>query len=137
MRKLTLVPLTAFFIFVITSFVFAEENSQNQLQQNAAVSSPAAPVVKNVTAIEVKGNKSISTNVIVSKMKTRIGSAYQENIISDDLKRLYLLGFFSDIKIDTKEYNDGLKIILNVVERPIIEKIIFAGINRITMKDEK
>ena len=138
MRKLILVPLTALFLFIAASFVFAEENSQNQPQQPAAaVSSEAAPVVKNVTAIEVKGNKSISTNVIVSKMKTRIGSAYQENIISDDLKRLYLLGFFSDIKIDTEAYKDGLKVILNVAERPIIEKINFAGINRITMKDEK
>jgi outer membrane protein insertion porin family len=70
-------------------------------------------------------------------MKTRIGSAYQENVISDDLKRLYLLGFFSDIKIDTEDYKDGLKIIITVAERPIIEKINFSGIRRITMKDEK
>ncbi|MFH0918504.1 MAG: outer membrane protein assembly factor BamA, partial [Candidatus Omnitrophota bacterium] len=94
-------------------------------------------VLKNVTAIEIIGNQAISTNVIISKMKTRIGSAYQENIISDDLKRLYLLGFFSDIKIDTQDYKDGLKILINVVERPIIEKITFSGINLITMKDEK
>ncbi len=98
---------------------------------------PAPVALKNVTAIEVKGNKSISTNVIISKMKTRIGSAYQENIVSDDLKRLYLLGFFSDIKIDTQDYKDGLKVIVTVSERPIIEKISFAGINLITMKDEK
>ncbi|MBU0548674.1 MAG: outer membrane protein assembly factor BamA [Candidatus Omnitrophica bacterium] len=137
MRRLILIPLTAFLFFVTASFVFAEENPQNQPQQNTVVSSEGAPSVKNITAIEVKGNKSISTNVIVSKMKTRIGSAYQENIISDDLKRLYLLGFFSDIKIDTEVYKDGLKIILNVVERPIIEKITFTGISRITMKDEK
>ena len=137
MRRLILILLTVFIIFVTASFVLAEESSQNQPQQNAAVSTAAAPIVKNVTAIEVKGNKSISTNVIVSKMKTRIGSLYQENIISDDLKRLYLLGFFSDIKIDTEAYKDGLKIILNVVERPIIEKISFAGINRITLKDQK
>ena len=142
MRRLIRVPLTAFFIFAAVSFVFAEENSQNQPQQNAVVlpqvaPPQAVPTVKNVTAIEVKGNKSISTNVIVSKMKTRIGSAYQENIVSDDLKRLYLLGFFSDVKIDTEAYKDGLKIILHVVERPIIAKINFSGISRITMKDEK
>jgi len=136
MRRLILIPLVIFFCGT-TSSIFAEENSQNQGQQNAAVSSVSEPLVKNVTAIEVKGNKSISTNVIISKMKTRIGSTYQENIVSDDLKRLYLLGFFSDVKIDTQEYKDGLKVILNVVERPIIERISFTGINRITMKDEK
>ncbi len=137
MRRLILISLTVFLLFVTASFVFAEENLQNQPQQNTVVSSEAAPSAKNVTAIEVKGNKSISTNVIVSKMKTRIGSPYQENIISDDLKRLYLLGFFSDIKIDTEAYKDGLKVVLNVVERPIIDKISFTGINRITMKEDK
>ena len=137
MRRLILISLAVFLLFVTASFVFAEENLQNQPQQNTAVSSEAAPSAKNVTAIEVKGNKSISTNVIVSKMKTRIGSPYQENIISDDLKRLYLLGFFSDIKIDTEAYKDGLKVVLNVVERPIIDKISFTGINRITMKEDK
>jgi len=125
MRKTIQILLAVFFVFSTISFIFAEESP----------STPAA--LKNVTAIEVKGNKAISTNVIISKMKTRIGSAYQENIISDDLKRLYLLGFFSDIKIDTQDYKDGLKIIVNVVERPIIQKISFSGINLITMKDEK
>lgn len=125
MRRLIPVLLIAFLALSAFSSIFAEENPQD----------PA--VLKNVTAIEVTGNKAISTNVIVSKMKTRIGSAYRENIISDDLKRLYLLGFFSDIKIDTKDYKDGLKVIVSVVERPIIEKITFSGMNIITMKDDK
>jgi len=115
-----------FFLFLIFSLILGI--SQNQLQAKEA---------SLVTAIEIKGNKSISTNNIVSKMKTRIGSPYQENVISDDLKRLYLLGFFSDIKIDTEDYKDGIKVIVSVVERPIIEKIIFTGISHITMRDEK
>ncbi|MDD5477531.1 MAG: outer membrane protein assembly factor BamA [Candidatus Omnitrophica bacterium] len=134
MRKLIPVLLAPLLIFSTISIVLAEEKPVSA----PAVPPAAAPVtVKNVTAMEVVGNKSISTNVIISKMKTRIGSAYQENIISDDLKRLYLLGFFSDIKIDTQDYKDGLKVIISVVERPIIEKISFSGISRITMKDDK
>jgi len=92
---------------------------------------------KMVISIEVKGNKSISTNTIISKMKTKPGAVYQENVVSDDLKRLYLLGFFSDIKIDTEPYRDGLKVVITVEERPVIEKISFSGIVHITLKDEK
>jgi len=66
-----------------------------------------------VTAIEVKGNVSISTNTVLSKLKTRIGSPYNDNVISDDMKRLYLLGYFSDIKIDTEKYAGGIKLINN------------------------
>jgi outer membrane protein insertion porin family len=95
------------------------------------------PPAKLVTAIEVNGNKSISTNAVISKMKTKVGSPYQENIISDDLKRLYLLGFFSDIKMDTQAYKDGIKVIITVKERPIIQKITFFGIRRLIIKEDK
>ena len=139
MRKPIFAFLITLLLFNSSSFVLAAVSTPlDQTEQKTVVASEATQaVLKNVTAIEVAGNKAISTNVIVSKMKTRIGSAYQENIISDDLKRLYLLGFFSDIKIDTQDYKDGLKILISVVERPIIEKISFSGINLITMKDEK
>ncbi len=92
---------------------------------------------KLVTAIQIKGNKSVSSNTVISKMKTRVGAPYQENVISDDLKRLYLLGFFSDIKIDTEEYKDGLRVIITVAERPVIEKITFSGLRRLRTPEEK
>jgi outer membrane protein insertion porin family len=99
-------------------------------------SSAEASQEKLVTAIEIKGNKNISTNTVISKMKTKIGSPYQDMVASDDLKRLYLLGYFSDVKIDTEPYKDGIKVIVRLAERPIIEKITFSGIVHITKKDE-
>jgi len=138
MRKPIFLLLAALFIFNSGLIVLAEDNSGNQIEQKTTATSGTSPVIlKNVTAIEITGNKAISSNVIISKMKTRIGSAYLENVVSDDLKRLYLLGFFSDIKIDTQDYKDGLKILVTVAERPIIEKISFSGTNLITMKDDK
>ena len=87
----------------------------------------AVPLEKKVTAIEVKGNKSISTTVILSKIKTKAGMTYSTTIISDDIKRLNELGYFSDIKIDTQDYQDGLKVFIIVVEKSLVEKIIFKG----------
>ncbi|MDD2702861.1 MAG: POTRA domain-containing protein [Candidatus Omnitrophica bacterium] len=115
--------------------------AQSLALEEAVSRSQASPATetkeKMVTAIEVSGNKSISSNTVISKMKTRIGSPYQENIVSDDLKRLYLLGFFSDIKVDTEEYKDGIKVIISVTERPVIDKITFSGMKRLVMKEEK
>jgi len=125
MRKRIFLSLLLISIFFVTALSFAEKNNLEEKEG------------KPVNSIEIKGNKAISTNTIASKMKTRIGSPYQEIVVSDDLKRLYLLNFFSDIKIDSQLYKDGVKVIVTVVERPIIEKITFSGIYRITMKDEK
>jgi outer membrane protein insertion porin family len=159
MRKIFLVR-GIFFLFLVIGLQFpcvAEESqkskevsSPNQSQSEQPLlnkekahqgpvseEAEAEASAKLVTAIEVKGNKSISTNTVISKMKTRVGNPYQENVISDDLKRLYLLGFFSDIKIDSEDYKGGIKVIITVTERPMIEKITFSGIIRITMKDEK
>jgi len=131
MRRIFLV---FFLILGVSLSSFAEQEAQKPtLDYSAKDQSPEAKApqthqqAKLVTAIEVKGNKAISTNTVISKMKTKIGSPYQENVTSDDLKRLYLLGFFSDIKIDTEDYKGGVKVIIRVVERPIIEKITFSG----------
>ncbi|MDP2906026.1 MAG: outer membrane protein assembly factor BamA [Candidatus Omnitrophota bacterium] len=145
MRRKTF--LLFLFIILINSAatpLFAQEEKQQTqetlpappLAPDVAEDVPALPE-KNITAIEVLGNKAISSNTLISKMKMRVGSPYRENVSSDDLKRLYLLGYFSDIKIDTQDYKDGVKVVITVVERPIIEKITFSGIVHITQKDEK
>jgi len=84
-------------------------------------------LAKIVTAVEIKGNKSISTAKIVAKIKTRVGQEYSQNIISGDIKRIFNMGFFSDIKVDREDYMDGFKVIFYLSEKPIIESIAFEG----------
>src|SRR3989338_6021643 len=97
----------------------------------------AVPLEKKVTAIEVKGNHFISTRVILSKIKTRAQADYSTNIISDDIKRLNDLGYFSDIKIDTEDFEGGLKVIIIVTEKNLIGKIIFEGYFSRVIREEK
>lgn len=119
MRKTILVAFALYAVTILNpSFVKAED-------------------AVNITAIDIKGNKSISSNTIISKMKLRVGAPYQESVVSDDLKRLYLLGYFSDIKIDKEDYKGGVKILVTVEERPIIEKILFSGIKRLRKTSDK
>ncbi len=81
---------------------------------------------KIVKGIDVVGNKSIGVATILSKIKTRVGQEYIENVISDDLKRLYNTGYFSDVKVDKKDVDGGYKVIINLVEKPIVEEITFS-----------
>jgi outer membrane protein insertion porin family len=148
MYKITRMMFFCFFILLtalITARVYAQTEQSPAAQEGSSVqeapapekAAPATAQDQTITAIEVKGNGSISTNTVLSKLKTRVGSAYNDNVISDDMKRLYLLGFFSDIKIDTEKYNDGVKVVISVTERPIIESIVFTGTKRIAMSDPK
>lgn len=82
---------------------------------------------KNIVAIEIKGNNTIASATIFAKIKSRVGAAYFENVVSDDIKRLYETGFFKDINIEVEDFEGGVKIIFKVEERPILEKIVFIG----------
>ncbi len=129
-RKLLVVIF--FLVLVLPLFAQAQPIPDNPQQQTQNESTP-----KIITALEVRGNKSVSSNMILSKIKIRQGSPYQDNVISDDLKRLYILGYFSDIKINTEDYKEGIKVIITVVERPLIEKISFVGGKRSEQEDKK
>ncbi|MBF0386595.1 MAG: outer membrane protein assembly factor BamA [Candidatus Omnitrophica bacterium] len=81
---------------------------------------------KNVSAIDIQGNKSIGVATILAKIKTRVGQEYRQNVISDDLKRLYNTGYFSDVRVDRKEEAAGLKVIIILEEKPIVDEITFS-----------
>ena len=119
------------FLVVLITLVILPCLTLSSLAQNKSEEA------KTVTAIEIKGNRSISRTAILSKMKTRIGSIYSENSINDDLKRLYLLGYFSDIDVETQDYKEGIKIIISVVERSKISKINFTGFRHLYLKEDK
>jgi outer membrane protein insertion porin family len=89
---------------------------------------PDAPAGKLVKAIDIQGNKSIGIATILTKIKTRVGQEYRQAVISDDLKRLYNTGYFSDVRVDRKEDGDGLKVVIYVEEKPIVEEITFSKI---------
>ncbi len=142
MKKIYLLPL---FIFGLMLFVMSSVSAQEELpltppSKQADVSAAldavemniqetAADTVAsgmNVAAIEIQGNKSIGIATILSSIKTRVGQEYRQNVISDDLKRLYNKGYFSDVRVDRKDEASGLKVIIIVEEKPIVEEITFS-----------
>ncbi|MGE0267998.1 MAG: outer membrane protein assembly factor BamA [Candidatus Omnitrophota bacterium] len=90
--------------------------------------------VRKVKSIEIVGNKTISIATILSKIKTRVGQDYLQGVVSDDLKRLYNTGYFSDIRVDRQVEEDSFKVIIYVEEKPIIEEITFSKTKHIKKK---
>ncbi|MBN2096974.1 MAG: outer membrane protein assembly factor BamA [Candidatus Omnitrophica bacterium] len=82
---------------------------------------------KLVTKVEVAGNKNISGATILAKVRTREGKPFSQVVASDDLKRLYALGYFTDIKIETQDSAEGVAVIFQVEEKPIVDAITLSG----------
>jgi outer membrane protein insertion porin family len=85
-----------------------------------------------VTLIEVQGNKRIETATILAKIKTREGAVFSPSQIKDDIKALYQLGHFEDIEVKTEGFENGLKVIFVVKEKPLIREITFEGNDELT-----
>ena len=111
-----LILLTAWFCFFAHA-AFAQEGGSSSPEE-------ASKVVK---AVEVTGNKEISTPTIMAKIKTRIGQPYYSQTSRDDIKRLYETGFFSDISLALEDLEGGLKVTFKVEERPVIEEVRMEG----------
>lgn len=94
---------------------------------------------KSVKAVDVKGNKTVSSLTILAKVKTRAGDPVSSVTLNEDLKRLYGLGFFTDVRIEQEDYENGVKVIFSVVEKPVLSEIRIEGANKIkkdTIKKE-
>lgn len=77
--------------------------------------------------IEIRGNQRISTTAIRASIRVKEGDPYNPLRISQDVDAIWAMGFFDNIEIKVEEVPDGLKLIYQVTERPMIQEIRFQG----------
>ena len=87
--------------------------------------------------IEVRGNKRVNTSTIRSKIKIKEGDIFSPEKLREDIKSIFQMGFFDDVKVETEGFEGGLKIIFIVVEKQYIESIVFEGNKELTTEKIK
>ncbi len=80
-----------------------------------------------VTAIEVKGVKRIEEGSVKGKISQKIGEPLSNERTSDDIKAIFKMGYFDDVKVNIEPFEGGLKLIYIVDEKPTIIKVDFQG----------
>ncbi|MGD8449525.1 MAG: outer membrane protein assembly factor BamA, partial [Desulfobacterales bacterium] len=90
---------------------------------------------KKVAKVLVDGNKRIEADAIKEVIKTKPGDVYITKSLSQDLKDVYAMGYFEDIRIEAEESPQGKVIIFRVKEKPSIRIIRFQG-NKVYKDDE-
>ena len=82
---------------------------------------------KQVFAVDVSGNQRIEVDAIKRVIKTKPGDLYNLKSLSEDLKAIYALGYFDDIKIETEALPEGNKITFKVKEKPTLRSVRISG----------
>jgi outer membrane protein insertion porin family len=90
---------------------------------------------EKVVSVEIAGNKRIESDAIKRNIKTKTGDIYLSRSLSEDLKAVYAMGYFDDIRIEAENLPGGKKIIFKVKEKPTIRVIRFKG-NKIFKEDK-
>jgi outer membrane protein insertion porin family len=97
----------------------------------ALVSTAAAQEQPTVTQIDVVGAKKVEEATVRFKLKSRVGDAYSPEMIREDIKALYGLGYFEDIVVEADIFEGGLKLIFVLHEKPSIQSIRVVGNRKI------
>jgi len=80
-----------------------------------------------VTQIDVVGAHKVDEATVRFKLKSRVGDRYSPDVVREDLKALYSLGFFEDIVVRADIFEGGLRLSFVLYEKPSIESIKFVG----------
>ncbi|MBI3323880.1 MAG: outer membrane protein assembly factor BamA [Candidatus Omnitrophica bacterium] len=84
-----------------------------------------------VLAVEVQGTRSVASETALAQVQTRSGMSYMDNVVSEDIRRLYALGYFTDVRVETQPLQDGIKVIFVVKEKPTIASVEIVGAKRL------
>lgn len=127
-------------LFAIAAAVFAvsvagasAQNPQQATQappltQNLFNTEPA-PIIQNIA---VRGNQRIEAETVGSYLPVQPGMPAEEELLDLSLKTLFRTGLFSDV---TLEMQPNGTLLIEVVENPIVNRVIFEGNRR--LKDDK
>jgi outer membrane protein insertion porin family len=80
-----------------------------------------------VTQIDVVGARRVEEATIRFKLKTRAGDPYSPEVVREDVKALFALGYFEDVVVRADIFEGGLKLTFELQEKPSIQSIKVEG----------
>jgi outer membrane protein insertion porin family len=80
-----------------------------------------------VVDIRVEGNERIESAAILPNIRTKVGDTFMPKAISEDLKAVYNMGYFNDVRVTTTDVEAGKIVTFQVKEKPTILGIGISG----------
>lgn len=90
-----------------------------------------------VSELRIEGNRRIEGDAIRARVRTRAGEALVPGQLAADIREVFGLGFFRDVRVFQEASADGTGVVLtfDVVENPVIRQISLAGNEEVDSDD--
>lgn len=93
-----------------------------------SISSPAAAADSpDVRALEVRGLKKIEEGAVRKRITQGLGQPLSVETVSEDIKAIYGMGYFEDVKVEVEPFEGGVRLAYIVREKPQIRRVDIFG----------
>ena len=106
------------------------------LTLRAGAQQPPTILIKELT---VEGNRRVQEAVILGRVQSKLGGPFNPALLSEDLRGIFGLGFFDDVRMRVEDFEGGVRVVFVVSERPFVRDIDFTGnkkINTSTLQEK-
>ena len=112
------------------SFSITEEGLENVLRLTDRFSKEVGLRIlgqEKIVEISIRGNKRIEAQAIERELKSKAGEAYNPELLDQDLRTIFKMGFFSDVRLEVSPTPQGKSVAFVVTERPFVKRIEIKG----------
>ena len=88
-----------------------------------------------IASVAPAGNKRIDSGAISRKVKTKAGDFYDPAALRADLKAIFKMGYFENVRIEVEESEKGKIVTFNVTEKPLIRKVEYSGLDAFSKEE--
>jgi outer membrane protein insertion porin family len=82
---------------------------------------------EKLVEIKVTGQQSLSDKQVLAVIRSREGEDVDPAIVNEDIKRIWRMGLFTDVKVLAEPVSGGVRLTFQVRERPLVKEIRFFG----------
>ena len=80
-----------------------------------------------VIDVDVKGNIRVEKELMMLNLSSEIGKPLDPAAVREDVKRIYKLGFFEDVRAEVERTPQGVVLTYNVKEKPVVVDLRIRG----------
>lgn len=88
-----------------------------------------------IVSIDVEGNRRIEADAVLKVIDAKQGDVFKPAQLSNDLKRVFEMGYFEDVRIESREEEKGIGLHFIVTEKATVRKLKYVG-NHVYEDDE-
>jgi outer membrane protein insertion porin family len=81
----------------------------------------------DVIRIHFRGNRKVEDDALKVNLKLKPGMVLSKDLLQEDVRAIWRLGYFEDVQVETAEAEGGLVVTFVLKEKPAIRKIYVSG----------